>query len=222
MKKTLNLTGLGVGAALVAFCAFTPALRADVVIVNNLANTVGSHTGAAQELVQDFTPTVGGQISSVTLQLDITTVGSIVVNLYSGAASATSAGTLVGALGTITATTTGDDQQFTLSGGSLAIHSLASGTVYGIEIAGTTTIGSGLHHQRQTATGSSGSFTGHAWGDGGSGGVTWTQGAAYTMMSVNVVPEVPMTGMVMGFGALAIAAGHTLRRTIKAVAPAKI
>jgi hypothetical protein len=31
-------------------------------------------------------------------------------------------------------------------------------------------------------------------------------------LEVDVVPEVPMTGMVMGIGALAIAAGHTLRR----------
>ena len=34
------------------------------------------------------------------------------------------------------------------------------------------------------------------------------------LMEVDVVPEVPMTGMVMGIGALAIAAGHTLRRKL--------
>ena len=33
-------------------------------------------------------------------------------------------------------------------------------------------------------------------------------------MELDVVPEVPMTGMVMGIGALAIAAGHTLRRKL--------
>jgi hypothetical protein len=46
----------------------------------------------------------------------------------------------------------------------------------------------------------------------GSGG--WGLSAQQRFLEVDVVPEVPMTGMVMGIGALAIAAGHTLRRKL--------
>jgi len=228
MNKTLRtfvvLPRWGFGTALLALCACDPASRADV-IVNNTANSVGGHTTANQGLVQDFTPTVGGMLSSVTLSLYSTTGGSVEVYIYSGTPSGTSPGTpsISGVdLGSLSVGTSGV-QLLTLLGLGSKGYSLANGTVYGIQIAGTTSIGWDYTSSGATASGSGGSITGYAWGNGGSGG-NYTQGVGYTELAVNtisLVPEVPLTGWVMGFGALAIAARHALSRKIEAGSPAK-
>ena len=219
MEKMFNLTGLGMGAALLALCACAPASRA-AIIVDNTADTSGGHTGGTQQIIQDFTTTVSGKINLVTLNLSSTVGGSLNVFLYSGQATSTSAGTLVGQLGTLTLGT-GGDQSLSLSGASLTGFNLTSGTVYGIKISVNPNIGWQFTTSATTAAGSNGSFDAHAWGDSGSGGVTWTQPSpgAYGIMAVSVVPEVPYTGLAMGIGALAIAAGHTLRRKSKAGSP---
>jgi hypothetical protein len=219
MRKIFNLTISGAAAALLALCACAPASRASI-IVDNTADASGGHTAGTQQIIQDFTPTINGKINLVTLNLYSTVGGSLNVYLYSGQATSTSDGTLVGQLGTLTLGT-GGNQSLSLSGGSLTGFNLTSGTVYGIEFSINTSIGWQYTSSATTATGSNGSFDGHAWGDGGSGGVTWTQGAAYGIMAVDVVPEVPTTGLVMGFGVLAIAAGHVLRRKLNAVSAAK-
>lgn len=130
------------------------------------------------------------------------------VYLYSGTPSGTSPGTLVGPLGTL-AVGTGGVQLLTLSGASLTTENLAANTVYGIQITGTTSIGWDWTSSSATANGSSGSITGFAWGNSSG---NYSQGVGYTELAVSVVPEVPMTGMFMGLGALVVVVGHTLRR----------
>ncbi len=97
----------------------------------------------------------------------------------------------------------------TLSGASLTTENLAANTVYGIQITGTTSIGWDWTSSSATANGSSGSITGYAWGNSGG---DYSKGVAYAELAVSVVPEVPMTGMFMGLGALFIVVSHRLRR----------
>jgi hypothetical protein len=68
--------------------------------------------------------------------------------------------------------------------------------------------------QSTTTTGSGGDGSlGLAFQNEGSG---WTSSnpEVYQQMDLEVVPEVPMTGMVMGFGGFVIAIGHTARRKL--------
>lgn len=188
-------------ATLLALCAFMPVAHASVVIVDNLGNTFSGHTAKAQLLAQGFSPTAGGQISSITLQLDFAATGSLVVNLYSANASGQPLA-LIGALGTITATATGDNQHFTLTGGSLTSRSLAAGQNYDVVIAGTTSIGWD-YTSSSANSGAGGAIVGKAWGDNGTSGVTWTQGAAYTGLELTTVPE-PVTCALAGFGVIFI------------------
>jgi hypothetical protein len=207
---TFGVSRRGVGLVLLALVAFAPAAPA-AVIVDNSANTFSGHTGASQGLVQDFTPTVTGNIGSVTLYLYSTAGGSMVVNLYSGTASSSSAGSFVATLGTISAGT-GGAVQYTLNNLGSLNQKLTSGTVYGIEISGTTTIGWEYTSSSTTASGSNGSFTGKSWGNGG--GVTWTQGAAYTGLAVSEVPE-PINVALAVFGLMFVGGGigrHYLAR----------
>jgi len=72
MKKNLGTFILasrwGVGAVLMAFCAFTPVSRADVIVDNTGATTFTHLSGAP--VAQVFTmPGYSGDISSLTLEL---------------------------------------------------------------------------------------------------------------------------------------------------------
>ena len=200
---------LGIGAALLALFVFTSASHASVVIVNNLSNPLSGVSAPNYGFAQDFsTGTGSGLISSVTLVLNIDTVNSVGVYIYNASADPTGptgSGTL---LGTITATATGNHQQYTLSGPSLATYSFTAGSDYGIVIATSSSIQWNYDNPNTGFTGV-GAFLDPYWYDSG-----WHAGAGAFGLGVDVVPEVPMTGMFMGIGALAIAAGHTLRRKL--------
>lgn len=193
IRRIFHSTSLGIGVVLPALCACTPASHG-AVIVDNTADSVGGHTVANQGLVQDFTPTIGGQISSLTLSLYSTAGGSVGVYLYSGTPSGASPGTLIGELGTLSVGT-GGVQLLTLSGASLTTENLAANTVYGIQITGTTSIGWDWTSSSATANGSSGSITGYAWGNSGG---DYSKGVAYAELAVSVVSGSSHDGHVHG------------------------
>ena len=224
----LRLPRLGVGAAFLGLLAFAPVSRASVVIVSNLGSLNGRHvtdTDANSYKSEGFSVSSGfdGQISSVTLALQFNaasvTAGSILsVLLYSANGSGLPGSSALITLGTITAANAGVDHQYTLSGASLANYSLSAGN-YALVINETLSTGQVLWETANVGnTGTGGSFTGRYFDANGSTG--WTSSSQGVRgMEVDVVPEVPMTGMLMGIGALCLAGGYTLRRKLY---PAKV
>jgi hypothetical protein len=211
MKKNLGMFILaprfGVGAVLLALCAFTPLSRADVIVDNTGATTGGTVFGSSgNQIAQVFTMSgTSGNISSLALLLDSTTAGTYTLNvdLYA---------TLLGAptglatfLGTVTASTTGDRQLIGVSSLTSGV-TLTPGTQYAVALEQ-----NGVLRWDYTATPGVGPV--YYSSDAGS---SWTAYGASGNMQMNLqttpVPEVPMTGAVMGFGVLAIAVGSTLRR----------
>ena len=215
MKKNFAMFGLprwGVGAALLALFALAPASRAALDIeVNNLAATTTLYATAGGYYGQEFTmDSSSGNLSILTLKLDSSGGGTADIYLYnvSGGVPTAGSGVVIGHV--LTGTT------FNLTSNP----NLNANASYAILVHDT---GGDVrwNYTASTATGGNGSFPSpEVYGDGAS---IWnfTGGNYFQMeLGVDVVPEVPMTGLVMGIGALAIAAGHTLRRKIKAVSPA--
>ena len=221
LRTFFELARLGMGAALLALFAFTSVSRATV-IVDSLGDTrVGDANGLYK--AEDFSTTVGGQISSVILSLNFNTAAvtagsTLDVYLYSATGSGPTGSGFN--LGTITATTAGDTQ-YTLSGSGLNAYSLIAGSDYAIVIDLALASGSvGWEYASAGSgnTGTGGSFL-HAY-NSNTGTSGWVQPSPdqQRFMEVDAVPE-PMTGAIMGIGALAIAAGHTLRRRKMAASP---
>jgi hypothetical protein len=204
------------GAVVLALCAFTPASRADV-IVNNTGTPFASFNGNVQ-YAQAFTMpgTIGDPsslISSLALELNVSVIGSENVYLYSvnGSHVPTGTGTL---LGTVNPGSTGDGlvtPVISLPGNI----SLAAGTSYAIALNTSGTIAWDV--SSSSTSGGTGTLLGNY--NSLNNGSTWSTGPGgfYLQMDLNAtpVPEVPMTGMVMGFGVLAVAVGGTLRRKLR-------
>ena len=212
MKKNLGTFILasrwGVGVVLMAFCAFTPVSRADV-IVDNTGATTFTHLGGAP-VAQVFTmPGYSGDISSLTLELCSAAGGTANVDLYNVSGGVpTGSATL---LGTVTAGI-GDKQVISVS--SLNNVTLTAGDSYAIalDVSGPVS----WDYTQSSAAGGDGTFGSIFTYDG----VNWNTYAGGTLqlgLQTTPVPEVPMTGAVMGFGALAVALGHTLRRKLSSV-----
>jgi hypothetical protein len=212
MKENFGMFGLprwGVGAIVLTLCAFTPVSRADVVI-NNLGDSIAAHElNSGDPLAQVFTITASsaGDLSTLTLQLYSTAGGTANVYLYN-TSSDVPTGSAIATLGSVTAGTSGSQQvAVDAGGGSVNPYNLTAGT-YAI------VLGTGSLAWDSTITTASGSgslpsdmlyYNGTSW---------LSQDTAFGQMLLSTVPEVPMTGMVMGFGGLAIALGHTLRRKL--------
>jgi len=224
MKKNLvaffGLSRWGVGAVALTLCAFAPASRADVTVINNLADI---HDGGVLTAVdggtsyaQTFNAGSSGNISSLTLSLGSSS-GTMNVYLYdAGTAPALSGGginlgtkTLLGSVAAGTGIVSLSSNPFlnTVDYYSIALVPAASGSD-SIAWNSTTTAGSG---------GAGTSF--YAVYSSANSGLTWAydfQNPYLQMnLSVSPVPEVPVTGVVMGFGALAIAVGGSLRRKMR-------
>ena len=209
MKRNLGMSfGLSrrcVGAVLLALCAFTPASRALNTIVDNSAQPQTVTAGTSVPQAQVFTmPGYSGTISSLTLVLGGGGVSANVDLFNVSAGLPTGSGTIIG---TVNASSSGSDA-VTLSGGP---YTLSSGASYAIELQS-----SGGSWDATTETGNT--------GDGSFGGLYYYNGSAwvlesgdYAQMSLQTspVPEVPVTGSVMGMGALAIAVGSALRRKLR-------
>jgi len=220
MKKNLGtffgLSRCGVGAVLLGLCAFTPVSRADV-IINNMPpgeTTLAPISGAT--VGQVFTmssPNGSGTLSSLTLELYSTSGGIVNVDLYNAPSGAPTGSAIL--LGTVTAGTSGNQA---IGVSSLNHYSLAVGTQYAIVLeqsgsvswdftSSTASLGYGTLGTIYTSVNS-----GVTWGAyGGSGGMQMN-------LQTTPVPEVPMTGVVMGFGALAIALGRKLRPNVSSIA----
>jgi hypothetical protein len=218
MKNNLGsflwLSRLGAGAVAIALCAFAPGSRADV-IVNNVgagANTgqagIGS-LGTSAALAQVFTmPTgISGDLTSLTFTLVGT--GQAEVWLYGTSSGTPDSGVLAVDLGHV------DLAGNTLSG--LSGNTLSASTSYAIVLS----LNSGSLNWQYTDSQGTVAPTA-SWGDSYTGsGISWTDTTGFAPptgsfyeMTVQAVPEVPITGLVMGFGALAIGLGYTLRRKL--------
>jgi len=211
MKKNFGMFfGLprwDVGAVVLALCALTPVSRAGV-IINNTGSNFSFFHGAdpgGDPLAQVFTMS-GTSFDSLILQLQSTAGGSASVDLYNVNGSDVPT-TLLQHLGTVTTGTSGDGQL--LSVGSFSVSGLTSGNQYAIVL--------------QVPT--SGSLAWDVIDSAGSlpapvqynsGGWISAPGNYFQMdLELTAVPEVPMTGAVIGFGALAIGLGHTVRRKLR-------
>ena len=218
MKKNFGMFILaprwGVGAVLLALCAFTPVSRADVIVDN---------TGAVSQFVsgssfaQVFTMSgTSGNLSSLTLNLDVVgSGGSAQIDLYNVSAGAPT--TLATALGTVSGTGGGNLVLANVTLGSNPL--LTAGSSYAIVLDYPASPNGSLawNYESGHASGGDGSL-GSIYLSANSGATWGVYGIRADSMQMNLqttpVPEVPMTGVVMGFGALAIALGHTLRRKL--------
>jgi hypothetical protein len=210
---------VGAGVVLLALCAFTPSSHA-AVILNNLPSAGFTSTGSTSQgtsvyVGETFTMGASGDtLGSVTLSLNFTASDSAHVYFYNttfsgGIYTPTGAGTLLGTV---------SDTSATISGLNI---SLVAGTTYAIALGPQANSGSADMAWNNISTsgtvaGSEASPVGYFSGNGSIWGANNT--GPYLQMQLDPVPEVPLTGLCMGFGALAIAIGHTLRRKLRRVA----
>jgi hypothetical protein len=213
MKKNLGmffgLSRCGVGAVLLGLCAFTPVSRAGVVI-DNLGDGSNGGINGALAAAQVFTMSgSSGDINSLTLDLVASVGGSAEVDLYSVSGSAP--GSLIADFGTVSVASSGN-----IAVSLISYPLLSSGTSYAIVLQPSSSSTS-WEYTTTASSGGSGSLGGLYYEVSGN----WYQYTSgnYLQMSLSTtpVPEVPMTGMVMGFGALAIALGRRLRKAVSSV-----
>jgi hypothetical protein len=219
MKKNLvaffGLSRWGVGAVALALCAFTPASRADVDLLNNLPGAGGAGTYTTQSsyvqgggsLAQQFKVASAANISSVTLSLVVSVADSASVYLYdvttgSGLPLGLTGGTLLGSV---------NQSSFSITGLNVAVNNSDTyAIILGPDVNG---------HMSWNATANSGNTVAGATVNGGyyNNGLGWTaeSGPVNFQMEITAVPEVPMTGAVMGFGVLAVAVCGGLRRKLR-------
>ena len=197
-----------VGTLILAFCSFVPLSRASV-IVDNTGGT--SSVFPTFPLAQVFTmpSDTSGNVSALTLVLGSFTSGSAEVYIYATAggspANPYGAGQDLYDLGSVTA----GSGVVTISDTSAL---LSSSSTYAIVMqpAGSST----WDYTTSSGNSGSGSLGGFFYFSGG----IWNQNPSgnYLQMDLEVspVPEMPITGVVIGFGALAIGMGHALRRKL--------
>jgi hypothetical protein len=221
MKRNLGtFFGLplrGMGVALLAFCAFIPVSRAEV-IINNLTYTAdGQINFSTDPIGQVFTMsgTSGDKISSLTLALHFYSAGSANIELYN-----TSAGVPTGAgilLGTASSASVGN---YNIALSLINTPQLNANTTYAIVLDTPTSGAIGIAVENGSTSPSDSGGTGTLGGIYHHNNGSWTEDTAddfydYWRMNLTAVPEVPMTGAVMGFGILALAVGGTLRRKLR-------
>ena len=200
-----------VGAVLLVLCAFHQVSRADI-IVDNTGYDSGSSPGAAQT-AQVFTMgSSDGNISSLTLVFNtMHSTGSEDVQVW----NATSGGPPTSSLYDLGNISFSGNAAITITidPSSNPLLLSANGT-YAIVIGATGPTGLQWDYSSNSGTpGGTGQFGGGYLNFG-----DWipTGGNPFVMnLQTSPVPEVPTTGAVMGFGALAIALGHTLRRKLR-------
>ena len=206
LKNIFGLTSIGAAAAVLGFLACASTSHA-AVILNNLSDTpVGPLAGGA---AQEFgMTTVSGTLTSITLSLAGAGTGNVFVYDTTGAGG--SPGGQLYSLGTISAgSSTISGLNDLLAGGvTYAIVLNANGTGLGWNYTSDPTV--------TAAGGASLPATRFYTGSGPFGGPFGDYGQM--SMSVTPVPEVPITGAVMGFGVLAVAMGTAIRRKVSASA----
>jgi len=209
MGMFIGLSHKCAGAVLLTLCAFAPVSRADVTVLDNTGNANASQANESLTFAQVFTMGTSGNISSLTLTLS--GAGTSEVYIYAAASGSSptisynGAGNALYDLGSVSGsspTITGLNDS--LSAGTYAIVLASSGSAWKLTSSGSIVSQNGS------------SIGGLYFDDGG----TWAAaGSSFAQMNLEAVPEVPATGTVMGFGALAIALGCMLRRkTVSSIA----
>lgn len=213
--KLFSAPRIGVGMLALALCAFAPASHAGVVINDiNSGDTGGSDSynntsnpgPSADYIGQVFTMDgSGGYLSSVTLALSggsgTPTAHVYVYNTSSGAPT----GSYLYDLGAISASAN------TLTIANPTLDPLSASTTYAIvlDTSADQSLAWAWRSTQFPASGGSGSLGNPYWQQIGAWNAT---GSGYPyQMNVQAVPEVPMTGLLMGLGALGIAMGGILR-----------
>jgi len=210
-----GLSRCGVGAVLLGFCAFASVTSAEVVI-GNTGDPSTTLSGAT--VAQVFTMSgTSGNLSSLTLTLDINSAGTAAVDLFNVSAGAPI--TLAAVIGSVTTTSAGEPVTVAVNLTSNPLFT--AGGSYAIALAYPASPSASLAWDYTTTAGSGG--TGSLGGIYYSynSGSTWTLyagGAMQMNLQTTPVPEVPMTGVVMGFGALAIALGRKFRTAVSSIA----
>ncbi|HEY5041760.1 MAG TPA: hypothetical protein VIK53_07125 [Verrucomicrobiae bacterium] len=208
MKKNIVLFGLpgfGVQAFLLSLCVFTSVSYADIV-VDNTGDTHDATGSSGVTFAQVFTMGTAGNISSLTLSLSGSASSEVYVYSATSGSSPSSAynglGNALYDLGNVSAsspTITGLNDSLS-AGGTYAIVLALSGSQWN------------LTTSSSIVTDNGSSIGGLYYDNAG----TWSGlGGDFAQMNLAAVPEVPMTGAVMGFGVLAIAVGATLRRKLR-------
>lgn len=193
-----------VGTVILAFCSYVPLTHASVIVDNTPNFTLAGNEGAGDTLAQVFTMPVltgsyfGGNISSLSLVM----AGSGLSDVYVYNATLGGPTTPLYSLGSVDA-----------GSGIVTISSssdfLTAGQTYAIEVV----TGASADWLQTASSGSGSGSLGGAYFASGSG----QDVGVYYGMDLQAVPEVPMTGVVMGFGALTVGLGHTLRRKLVSV-----
>ena len=226
MKRNFT-TILSVGAALFALFAFTSASRASFMLDNITGQTFTAGTTASNYKSQGFEATENGLISSVSLELTFSagTVGSLSVYLVTANASgqpseAYTAGTLLGTIST-TLGTDGTASAFAvnLTGSASLINTVNYAIVINgsdLGLSGTGHPSWDYLHSGALPGGITGTFDGAYSGNGTTFSTANAGEERGLQIGVSPVPEVPMTGAFMGFGALVIVGGSALRRKLAA------
>lgn len=191
---------------------FAPMLHAGVAIVNNTGFTRDGGFGAPSgsdttpALGEVFTTTSATSIGSLTLSLHFTGTPSASVYLYDTASGKpTGTGTLLGTVSSSSSTIIGLN------------NALLASTTYAIVLSDNSGSGSLSwdYISPSTSSGSGGTAVSPLGGGFVYSGGTWSSGGSLNFqMDVEPVPEVPTTGVFMGFGVLAIAMGNILRRKL--------
>jgi hypothetical protein len=205
MKGFRSGSGLNTGAAFLAVLGFAAVSHAGIIVGNLGATAAGSYSpGSSGYVEEEFTPSQNTTLGSVTLNLNFSAAGSGTVDLY----NITSGLTPVGTIGTVSSSSSATAQNYTIGGLNFA---LVSGDKYGVALTSSSSAVSWNYTAgNSTSPGSIGTFD--AIFTGGYGGSPGYDSSNSLEMELNSVPEVPMTGLAMGVGALAICGLDILRR----------
>lgn len=200
LKNIFGLARFGAGAAVLGLLACASTLHAAVIVDNT--GTPNFYVGGAT-YGQLFTMS-GTSFNSLTLELYSASGGTANVSLYNvGSGLPTSLNTL---LGTVTAGV-GDGQLVSVT--PFSVSGLTSGNQYAIVLSQSSSVRWDWNSTAATGFGATASSA--------DSGATWSSYPSYVQMNLSAVtpvPEVPMTGMVMGFGALTVAMVSTRFRKI--------
>jgi hypothetical protein len=218
MRKNLGmffgLSRCGAGAVLLALCAFATVSRADVVVNNTGGNS--SYSGGVA-LGEVFTMSgTSGDLASLVLQLFSSAGGVAEVDLFSISSGAPSSELYD--LGNVTVGA-GNNQLVSVT--SLPNNVLLNAnTTYAIVLEAPSSGSLAWDGISGTASGGTGPALGGEYYESGAVWFSSNPNASFQMnlQTTTPVPEVPMTGVVMGFGALAIALGRKLRLAVSNIA----
>jgi hypothetical protein len=202
LKNFLGVAHIGVGAAVLGVLVCASTSRADVILDNTADASIGPVINTVGQVFN--MTTAAGDIASLTLLLSGTGNGEAYVYTTLGGAP----NTQLYDLGSVSQASS------TITIGTPASYPLSGGTAYAIVYKPLASQLGWSYTTDPTVNTSGGATMGEMFNGAGFTPIS----GDYLQMSLSVtpVPEVPVTGAVMGFGVLALAIGKTLRRKVSA------